>query len=313
MKELLHQRVQDVVVCLVRPASVDSERSFWRDCDEVRVFPYDMLDGGVSLKEVLAGFKKTDDVCVFHSASVFGPTGDHHKTAKHNVQGTVSLVNQLSTNCRLVLTSSMAAVRGPGQSPLNREYFTIKDWNTVSTPNSEKWGLSYQWSKLEAERQALALCEQNRIPLTVMNPSFILGPALGKSKSFSLTLVEEWIRGKSPVQSRLYADVRDVAKAHVAAGWTHASIKSRRIIVSSERRTPCEDIATWLRLACTNTSSANPTNPHDIFVDSEFTGGAIPIGQKEVDARDTLANELGVQLRPVQDTILDTAKSLVGA
>jgi nucleoside-diphosphate-sugar epimerase len=93
-----------------------------------------MLDAGKSLRDALKSTAEGSSRCIYHVASVFGPTDDHKQTALDNVQGTEDLVNTLADikNCKLVLTSSMAAVRGPGQNPINDSYYTEKDWNTDS-------------------------------------------------------------------------------------------------------------------------------------------------------------------------------------
>merc|ERR1712232_612847 len=128
-----------------------------------------MLDGGKTLSDALnialdSGNKNDVNLCVYHIASVFGPSEDHIKTAKDNVQGTKDLVRAVekfseSNACRLVITSSMAAVRGSGQLPINGKYYTHHDWNTVSKLEDNNWGSSYQWSKAESERVAWELAK----------------------------------------------------------------------------------------------------------------------------------------------------------
>ena len=69
------------------------------------------------------------------------------------------------------------------------------------------------------------------IELITLCPSFVFGPPpplpaklkntstkTAISSSYSLALINQWLQGESPVQSRLCADVRDVAMAHIAAG-----------------------------------------------------------------------------------------------
>jgi len=247
-----------VIVCLVRSDKVPYEESYWNahlmDMDQsskdnlcVKVMPYDMLDDGVTLKNALEfGMEKDSScpICVYHIASVFGPTPDPIQTAKDNVKSAEDAVRILdrcyqrhpSSKLRLVLTSSMAAVRATDQTPLNGKFYTHHDWNTLSKLNGDNWGSCYQWSKAESERAALELVKEcneryakedgksdNReIEMVALNPSFVFGPpppmpskmkeemAAGSS-SYSLTLINQWLHGKSPVQSRLCADVRDVA------------------------------------------------------------------------------------------------------
>lgn len=298
---------QQTVYCLVRPSRLTSESEYWKSkpADSVHVLPYDMLDGGKSMKHALsiASSDDVDNLCVYHIASVFGPTDDHVQTAKDNVMGTEDVVRAISTvdnkKCRLVLTSSMAAVRGTGQEPLNGKYYTHKDWNTVSELGSN-WGGSYQWSKAESERRAWDLARHLNVPMTSLCPSFVFGPPCdGKlSNSYSIQLVGQWVHGRSDVQSRLCVDIRDVAKAHVAAGTVDEAV-NERFILSTESRLPSIEMAKSLKQIVTD---LNLGDPDSITFDAKFSGGAIPIGTKEVEATERLQGVLGVKLRPVEET-----------
>lgn len=295
-------------ILLVRPERVNETKQCWEAYENAHVFPYDMLDGGASLRRAITSLPATTTTTtVYHIASVFGPTEDHEATARDNVKGTMDLIETLKhipNHCRLILTSSMAAVRGSGQAPKNGQYYTSEDWNTQSQLGVN-WGSSYQWSKMESERIAWELCGRYAIPMTSLCPSFIFGPSLASmplSSSYSLQLVQEWLSGESPVQSRLFVDVRDVALAHVRAGNRDCAI-GKRYIVSSERRVPSSEIAHWLM-------ASNGAGP--VHCDTAFTGGAIAIGDKEVEAIDLLQKDLDIELRPLKSTILDMSNDLMG-
>ena len=296
------------VYCLVRPARVESEMEYWKsqmastaDRNSVYVLPYDMKDGGTTASQALQAANE-GHVCVYHIASVFGPSEDPIQTAHDNVQGTEDLVRALAKagNGRLVLTSSMAAVRGPGQDPLNGEFYTQEDWNMFSTLKTDNWGSCYQWSKAESERKAWELSKSLGVPMTSICPSFVFGPPSNGtvSNSFSISLVDQWVHGTSPVQSRLCVDIRDVAQAHVAAGTRDEAV-GQRFLVTPEARVSSQDTAEVLRQICRETQLGNPNAIH---FDSQFQGGAIPIGQKEVDSTERLQKYLGVSLRPVEET-----------
>jgi len=303
------------IICLVRPARVAEEDNYWRtakkiSCD-VKVLPYDMLDGGCSLS---AALKCADDsdCCVYHTASVFGPTENHAQTALDNVKGTEDVVNTVAKfpSCKLVLTSSMAAVRASGQTPKNGKFYSYQDWNTVSKLG-ENWGQSYQWSKAESERRAWALAKEKGVQMVSICPSFVFGPPSDDkmTNSFSITLVRQWVLGKSPVQSRLCVDVRDVAAAHVIAG--RQPVDGNRYIVSSERRIPSETMAQSLKKVARELGIGDADS---ISCDTEFEGGAIKIGEKEVDAEDRLKADLcGLVCRPVDVTMASMGESLLRA
>jgi len=330
----------DEILCLVRPHRVGSEINYWERFQSsrelssrgstIRVLPYDMLDGGKTLSDALDIALDSEDkndlnLRVYHIASVFGPSEDHIKTAKDNVQGTKDLVQVLgkfseSKPCRLVVTSSMAAVRGSGQVPKNGECYTHHDWNTVSKLEDNNWGSSYQWSKAESERVAWELARDTNIDMTTICPSFVFGPpttiqsASGEcdvnlSNSYSITLFGKWVRGESAVQSRLFVDVRDVARAHVAAANRPEAI-GQRLIASTEARVPSEDMAEVLKEVCKETGMSDPER---VTFDGDFQGGAIPIGSQEVEATKRLHDVLGITLTPVHDTIRDMGRSLLMA
>jgi nucleoside-diphosphate-sugar epimerase len=327
-REIVHALLNDdysngrqEIICLVRPARIESEEKYWKSkSDCVKVMPYDMLDGGATVREALElacrhnneGKDEDTNVCLYHVASVFGPSEDHTQTAKDNVKGTEDLVETLASfkKCRLVLTSSMAAVRGSGQDPENDKYYTYKDWNTISKLGAN-WGSSYQWSKAESERRAWELAKQHDISMCSICPSFIFGPPSDgmMTQSYSITLVGQWVRGESPIQSRLFVDVRDVARAHVAAGTRSESV-GQRFIVSNEERVTSKDMAEALKQVCKESGLGDPEK---ITFDAEFSGGAIPIGSREVASAERLKERLGVTLRPVHETIYDMGQSLLTA
>ena len=111
-------------------------------------------------------------------------------------------------------------------------------------------------------------------------------------------MVSQWVRGESPVQSRLCVDIRDVAQAHVAAGTLPQAI-GQRFIVSKEERVPSKEMAEALRQVCRDLGLGNPDA---INFDADFQGGAIPIGSREVESVERLNDSLGITLRPVFET-----------
>lgn len=317
-REIVHELIKDPsqehIICLVRPGRISQEEAYWNGkSSSIKVMPYDMLDEGTTLQNALAcANKDSTECCVYHVASVFGPTEDHVATARDNVKGTEMVVKCIAKypNCRLVLTSSMAAVRGTGQVPLNGKVYTYKDWNT-SSELGDNWGSSYQWSKMESERRAWDLAKELNVPMVSLCPSFVFGPPSddkSSSKSYSITLVSQWVQGESPVQSRLCVDVRDVARAHVAAG-TLSSAVGNRYILSAEARIPSKEAAEALKRVAQETGLGDPSK---ITYDSAFSGGAIKIGQQEVKALDRLKSDLGgLELIPVEQTMADMGRSLL--
>lgn len=360
---------EQVIVCLVRQDKVSYEECYWlAHVEELRqkyqretracvlVLPYDMLDDGRTLMnamEVAIEKSSTEDcsLCIYHIASVFGPTPDPIRTAKDNVKSAECVITTLDQfrerhpliKPRVVITSSMAAVRATDQTPLNGEFYTHLDWNTLSKL-CNNWGSCYQWSKAESERKSWELVQEcnekcaneektqrRPIEMVALCPSFVFGPmapmpsrmkyaneATPISSSYSLSLISQWLRGESPVQSRLCVDVRDVAKAHWIAG-TKSNLPSddidRRYILSTERRLSSEATARALTRGVQGAVENNPGginfDVRGMICDTQFTGGAIKIGEREVEASERLERDLGVICRPVEETMQDMAESIL--
>jgi dihydroflavonol-4-reductase len=118
---------------------------------------------------------------------------------------------------RTVMTSSIAAVMY-GRDRDHR--FDESDWSDVDDP---KIG-AYEKSKTLAERAAWAfmtsLGATSPMDLAIINPGVVLGPLLSKEWSTSGELVKKLLERSVPAIPDVHfamADVRDVAKAHVAA------------------------------------------------------------------------------------------------
>jgi NADPH-dependent methylglyoxal reductase len=317
------------VICLVRGSRVEEETSYWKSKSStinIKVMPYDMLDGGTSIQNALSsvfdGDGKEDsdasdiECCILHVASVFSLCDDHETMAHNNVKGAKDLMNAVANlsadqkdQVRVILTSSMAGVRAGGQIPLNGKYYTHEDWNGESQLGAS-WGASYQWSKAASEKVAWDIAKESGIQFTSLNPSFIFGPPSNRetSASFSIETVSKWIKGEGPVQSRLCVDVRDVARAHVLASQTDKTV-NERIIISREARISSEIIAEELKKLAIELGIGEPDKIHP---DTAFDGGLIKIGDREVACDERMVDLLdGFKCRPVEETMRDMAKVLL--
>ncbi len=99
--------------------------------------------------------------------------------------------------------------------------------------------LPYAYSKMIAEKEAwAAAAEQDQWDLLTINPGWILGPSVSKRKdSFSINAMIQFGDGTykngAPDMSMPIVDVRDVASAHISAGFT-AKASGRHIISNGE-------------------------------------------------------------------------------
>ena len=199
------------------------------------LFAADLLDDG-AFDEAMAGCE-----LVFHTASPFvlsgirDPQKDLVDPAVQGTRNALESANRVSSVKRVVLTSSVVSICGDAVDLQRdgKDVLTEDDWNTTS-------GLSHQpypYSKVQAERAAWEIAgAQDRWDLVVINPGFVLGPSLttaSSSASFDTLkqLVDGTMRMGAPAIELGVVDVRDVAHAHLKAGYTPGA-SGRNICVS---------------------------------------------------------------------------------
>lgn len=124
---------------------------------------------------------------VLHVASPF-PLEDDITVIDTAVNGTLYVLQacaSVSSVKKVVLTSSCAAVN-EGHEDENR-VFTEDDWTNVENDKVQ----SYAISKTEAERAAWKFVdenEENQFKLTVINPTFVVGPVLIDTAGASISV-----------------------------------------------------------------------------------------------------------------------------
>jgi dihydroflavonol-4-reductase len=198
---------------------------------------------------------------------------------------------------RVVLTSSFAAI---GYTPKPEAEFTEDDWTDPDMP-----GLApYPRSKTIAERTAWDFMdsEGGDTELTVVNPTFILGPPLTSETGSSLYLVKAMFNGTMTVAPRHrfgIVDVRDVADLHIRAMAAPAAAGKRFIGVSDHPAMSYLELAQILRERFGPLAAKAPTE--------EAPGDELP---RQVIHNDRAEQELGWRPRPVETTIVDTVESL---
>jgi dihydroflavonol-4-reductase len=133
------------------------------------------------------------------------------------VQGTLSMLKAAAAHARVkrvVLTSSMAAITDEPDTKV----FTEADWNTQSSLTRNP----YYYSKTMAERAAWQFMEREKpaFDLVVINPFLVIGPSHTASINTSTQILIDLMAGKYPAIMAIdwgFVDVRDVARAHLAA------------------------------------------------------------------------------------------------
>ncbi len=194
----------------------------------------DLLDEG-SYTEAMAGCE-----LVIHTASPFlvGKVKDAYadlvEPALEGTKNVLTSVDATPSVKRVVLTTSVVAIYGDAIEMVGKETFTEADWNTTSSLEHQP----YSFSKTVAEREAWERqAAQGRWDLVTIHPGLVLGPSLTKvSASGSMTTMEMFTDYSQTFgTARLWlgvVDVRDVARAHIAAGFTPSA--SGRYLTNSE-------------------------------------------------------------------------------
>jgi nucleoside-diphosphate-sugar epimerase len=216
---------------------------------------------------------------------------------------------------RVVLTSAIGAVAYG--HPDRGTPFTEADWTDVDADIPP-----YQRSKTLAERAAWDFVEQEGggLELAVVNPAGVLGPVLGPDYSPSLDLLKRMLDGSVPACPKFatgYVDVRDVADLHLRA-MTEPAAAGERFIAVSGHSLWVRDVAAVLRRRLGERAQHVPTRELPLWA---ARGLALvnpgvralrSILGKNLDATSEKAQTvLGWRPRPVEDTIAETAESLL--
>lgn len=194
----------------------------------------ELLEPG-SYAEAMAGCE-----LVMHTASPFliGNVRDPQKQlvdpALEGTRNVLTSVNETASVKRVVLTSSVVAICGDNIDMTGKEQFTEDDWNTTSTLDHQP----YPYSKTVAEREAWDIAgAQDRWDLITIHPGLVVGPSLttaSKSGTFRTmgSFTDFSQTTGAPALEMGVVDVRDVARSHIAAGFTPAA--HGRYITNSE-------------------------------------------------------------------------------
>ena len=204
---------------------------------KLNLFKSDLLDSG-SFDEPMR-----DCELVIHTASPFIIAGIKNsekeliRPAREGVRNVLAAANRTPAVKRVVLTSSVVAIYGDNAdirlTPAG--VFTEEEWNLTSSVEHQP----YPYSKTIAEKEALATAkEQDQWDLVTINPGWIFGPSVSKRRdSMSIGTMIQFGDGtyKSGVPELWngIVDVRDVATAHIKAGFIPEA-SGRHILVSGE-------------------------------------------------------------------------------
>lgn len=216
---------------------------------------------------------------------------------------------------RFVMTSSAAAIGyGHGNA---KTRFTEADWTNVDGPGV----YPYVKSKTIAEGTARdwVATEGGGIEFATVNPTLVLGPLASSDFSTSLEAVRQLMSGALPGCPNFgfgVVDVRDVADMHVRVLET-AGMKDERFVCSGPFLW-MRDVARILKDELGPEARKVPTRPLPgwvVRIAALFNPAVRQViseldHKREMDAGHARA-VLGWEARPVRETIVDTARSLI--
>ena len=255
---------------------------------------------------------------VYHVASPFPPSvpTDENEVIRPAVEGTLNVLKACAESGmikRVVLTSSIAAIGGG----VTRDY-NETDWaNDASSP--------YHKSKMLAEKAAWdfvdKLEDDKKFELAVVNPGLVIGPvlSLASSDSTSQATVKKILENSIPALVNVnfaLVDVRDVALAHIAAMEKQEAAGNRHIIVGNNM---------WMKEIAEVVSREFQPQGYKIKlwvmpkVGVWFAKFALPLvrlvypvlGVVSTYSNAKMRNDLGVEPRDIESSILDTCYSLI--
>ena len=261
---------------------------------------------------------------VFHVASPFVIGGDEAELVRTAVEGTTNVLQACADAGgikRVVVTSSCAAISSgsvgnPG-TPQDHIY-TEEDWS------DEAVCTGYIKSKLKAEQAAWdfvkKLDESKRFELTVVNPSYVQGPLLSASsgegsQEFCLRLLNGSIPALPDISFPII-DVREAAAGHIAA-MENSNTNGKRYILSTR----------GVHLKEFSQIIGNEFRPQGYKITSRDLPKAVvwvgkffssmmkalyaSLGKNIEFSNERMVSELGIQPRPVEESIIDTCYSLI--
>ncbi|MFV8052058.1 SDR family oxidoreductase [Mycobacterium sp. 48b] len=279
----------------------------------LELFKADLLEPG-SFDEAMNGCE-----LVMHTASPFllsGFTDAQEALVRPALEGTrnvLDAVDRTQSVKRVVLTSSVVAIYGDARESRDVPggVFTEEHWNTTSSVDHQP----YPYSKTVAEQEAWRYQQaQNRWGMVTIHPGLVLGPSLtSASDSASLGTMKQFTDGSllagAPALTMGVVDVRDVADAHLRAGFTPEA--NGRYIVNA-------DSLTLLEIGKVLRRRFGPLYPFPRMTAPKMLVKAIApmagLTRKFVDRNigyplefdnSRSRNELGLDYRPAEQTVTD--------
>jgi len=256
---------------------------------------------------------------VLHVASPFPikPPRNRDEVMRPAVDGTLRVLAAATRVGvqRVVLTSSVVACTYPSGGEQARTY-TEADWTDTNRADLS----SYVIAKTQAEQAAWDFVRStpNAPELAVINPGFVLGPALDLDLSTSHQVVRLIAQGKYPAAPRagcIVVDVRDVAAAHVAA-MTNPVAAGERFLATSGTISLL-NLASMIAHALPHVASRVPRREVPDFLirglalfDRSLLAVLPDLSTRRECDNAKARERLGIEFRPPREAVAAAAKSL---
>lgn len=238
------------------------------------------------------------------------------------IKGTTSILEAIKKYApgvkRVVLTSSFAAILSADDLGNANKTWSEADWN----PNTYEDGITgppgttYRVSKTLAEKAAwdFVASEKPNFDLATINPPFVFGPVVHHMASLAdvntsngnmvALIVGRWKAEIPPTGVHLFADVRDVARAHVAAMERPAAGGQRFFITAGHFAN--KEIVPIVRK---NFPQLAEKLPAEGTPGGDYPGGSVDGVYKYDNSKAT--DVLGIQWTSLEKSVTDTIASLL--
>lgn len=287
----------------------------------IRYFQSDLLVEG-SYQEAMQGCE-----LVFHTASPFinvveNPQKELIEPAQSGTENVLKEANRVPTVKRVVVTSSCAAIYTDASECKDAPNGELNEtiWNSTASIDYQP----YSYSKTLAEKKAWEIANnQDRWDLVTINPSLVMGPALNSgsvtSESYNILtqLGDGTMKMGAPKLGLGLVDVRDVAEAHFAAGFTPTA--QGRYITSAHNTDLLEMAQKLLPKYGDQYPLPKKSLPKWLLVllgpvvnkafNRKFIRNNVDIAWKADNSK--IKKELGIKFRPMQESMEDAFQVLI--
>lgn len=288
---------------------------------EIRLYKADLLREGA--------YKEAMENCelVYHTASPFttsvnDPQKELIEPAEQGTANVLNTAKEVPSVKRIVVTSSCAAIFTDAIDTVNAPggQLTEDIWNTTASLDYQP----YSYSKTLAEKKAWEIAEsQEQWDLVTINPCLVMGPPLNPAytTSESINILKMLGSGElkmgAPRMGMGIVDVRDVAEAHFKAGFTPEA--SGRYITAAHNSNLLEMAQTLLPKYGDEYPLPKKALPKWLLMligpmtnklfTRKFIRNNVDVPWKADNSK--IRNELGIQFRPMQETMEDAFQNLI--